>query len=104
MFPRLRRSPTRTTLLGVAVLGVLIWMSESQLGVGLNNLLAQFLLLLAALVITIGLAASLFALSRLFMGSKPGLSERIGGLPRAEVNAPADTDVKAKTQASDNPE
>jgi hypothetical protein len=43
-----RRSVARTTLLGVSALGVLLWAAVTQLGVGVNNLLAQLILLLAA--------------------------------------------------------
>jgi hypothetical protein len=44
--PGLRRSPARTTLLGVAALGVLIWAAVSQLGVDINSLIAQLILIL----------------------------------------------------------
>lgn len=56
-FPFWRRSLARTIFLGVAALGVLLWAASSQLGLGLNSLLAQFLVLMAALVLLIGLAA-----------------------------------------------
>jgi hypothetical protein len=46
--PGLKRSPARTTILGVAALGVLLWAAVTQLGVGVNNLLAQLLLVVAA--------------------------------------------------------
>lgn len=48
--PGLRRSPARTTLLGVAALGVLLWAAVTQLGVNVNSLLAQLVLVLAALL------------------------------------------------------
>lgn len=60
--PRLRRSLARTTLLGVAALGALLWAAATQLGLGVNSLLAQFLVLLAALFLLIGLAALLVVL------------------------------------------
>jgi len=47
----------RTTLLGVAALGALLWGASAQLGLGVNSLLAQFLVLLAAFLLLIGLAA-----------------------------------------------
>ncbi|MEM1143797.1 MAG: hypothetical protein AAGI88_14550 [Pseudomonadota bacterium] len=47
--PGLRRSPVRTTLLGVSVLGVLLWMAAGQLQVDPNSLIAQLLVLLLAL-------------------------------------------------------
>ncbi|MEO1078196.1 MAG: hypothetical protein AAFY29_01470 [Pseudomonadota bacterium] len=52
--PFLRRSTARTTLLGVAALGVLLWAAVTQLGVDVNNLLAQLILILLAVF---GLAA-----------------------------------------------
>lgn len=54
--PGLRRSPARTTLLGVAALGVLLWAAVTQLGVDVNSLLAQLLLLLVALLLVVLLA------------------------------------------------
>jgi len=51
-----RRSVARTTLLGVAALGVLLWAAVTQLGVGVNNLLAQFILVFAALALVALLA------------------------------------------------
>ncbi len=65
--PGLRRSPARTTLLGVAALGVLLWAAVTQLGVGVNNLLAQLLLILAAvflLAMIAGLVVMLFGIFR----------------------------------------
>ncbi|MEE4109397.1 MAG: hypothetical protein V2I24_08620, partial [Halieaceae bacterium] len=47
--PGLRRSPARTTLLGVAALGVLVWAAVSQLGVNINSLVAQLILILLVL-------------------------------------------------------
>lgn len=58
-FPLWRRSLARTTLLGVAALGALLWGASAQLGLGVNSLLAQFLVLLAAFLLLIGLAALL---------------------------------------------
>lgn len=65
--PGLRRSPARTTLLGVAALGVLLWAAVTQLGVGLNNLLAQLILVLAAvflLAVVAGLCVMLVGIIR----------------------------------------
>jgi len=56
--PGLKRSPARTTLLGVAALGVLLWAAVTQLGVDFHNLLAQLILVLAA-VFLIALVAGL---------------------------------------------
>lgn len=56
-FPKWRRSVARTTLLGVAALGALLWGAAAQLGLGVNSLLAQFLVLLAAFLLLIALAA-----------------------------------------------
>ncbi|WOJ94016.1 hypothetical protein R0135_02310 [Congregibacter variabilis] len=56
-FPKWRRSVARTTLLGVAALGALLWAATAQLGLGVNSLLAQFLVLLGAFLLLIGLAA-----------------------------------------------
>ena len=61
--PRLRRSPARTTLLGVAALGVLIWAAVTQLGVSVNSILAQLLLLLA-LILCIGVLAAVTVVLR----------------------------------------
>lgn len=47
--PGLRRSPARTTLLGVLALGVLVWGAVSQLGLDINSLVAQLLLILMVL-------------------------------------------------------
>lgn len=47
--PGLRRSAARTTVLGVAALGVLVWAAVTQLGVDVNNLVAQLLLILLVL-------------------------------------------------------
>ena len=47
--PGLRRSPARTTLLGVAALGVLVWAAVTQLGLSVNSLVAQLLLILMVL-------------------------------------------------------
>ena len=47
--PGLRRSPARTTLLGVAALGVLVWAAVTQLGVNINSLVAQLILILLVL-------------------------------------------------------
>jgi hypothetical protein len=52
----------RTTLLGVAALGTLLWAAVSQLGLGVNSLLAQLLLLVLALALLIGLAGLLVVL------------------------------------------
>jgi hypothetical protein len=57
-FPRPRRSVARTTLLGVAALGTLLWAAVTQLGMSPNSLLAQLLLLLMALALVIALAAA----------------------------------------------
>jgi hypothetical protein len=54
-----RRSVARTTLLGVAALGTLLWAAVSQLGLGINSLLAQLLLLTLALLAVIAVAALL---------------------------------------------
>ena len=56
--PGFKRSPARTTLLGVAALGVMLWAAVTQLGVGVNSLLAQFIVLLMALLLVMGLAAA----------------------------------------------
>ena len=45
----MRRSPARTTLLGVAALGVLIWAAVTQLGVDVNSVIAQLILILVVL-------------------------------------------------------
>lgn len=58
-FPLWRRSVARTTILGVAALGALLWGAAAQLGLGVNSLVAQFLVLLAAFLLLIGLAALL---------------------------------------------
>ncbi|MEL7046370.1 MAG: hypothetical protein AAGL66_15340 [Pseudomonadota bacterium] len=55
--PFLRRSTARTTLLGVAALGVLLWAAVTQLGVDVNNLLAQLILILLAVFGLAGVAA-----------------------------------------------
>lgn len=55
--PGFRRSPARTTILGVLALGVLLWAAVTQLGVGVNNLVAQLILLLLALLMIMALAA-----------------------------------------------
>jgi len=55
--PGFRRSPTRTTLLGVAALGVLLWAAVTQLGLDVNSLVAQLVLLLMALALVVTLAA-----------------------------------------------
>ena len=60
--PRWRRSLARTTLLGVAALGTLLWGASTQLGLGVNSLLAQFVVLLGAFLLLIGLAALLVVL------------------------------------------
>ncbi len=60
--PFWRRSVARTTLLGVAALGTLLWAAVSQLGLGVNSLLAQLLLLVLALALLIGLAGLLVVL------------------------------------------
>lgn len=44
--PVWRRSPARTSLLGVAALGALIWGAVARLGVDPNSVLAQFLIIL----------------------------------------------------------
>jgi hypothetical protein len=55
--PGLRRSNARTTLLGVAALGVLLWAAVTQLGVGMNNLIAQLILVVLAVLLLAALAA-----------------------------------------------
>ena len=45
--PGWRRSPARTTLLGVAALGALIWAAVSNLGLDPNSVLAQLLIILS---------------------------------------------------------
>ncbi len=65
--PGFKRSPARTTLLGVASLGVLLWAAVTQLGVGVNSLLAQLLLVLAAvflLAMVAGLCVMLVGIVR----------------------------------------
>jgi hypothetical protein len=57
--PFWRRSVARTTILGVAALGTLLWAAVSQLGLGINSLLAQLLLLLLALLAVIATAGVL---------------------------------------------
>jgi hypothetical protein len=57
--PFWRRSVARTTILGVAALGTLLWAAVSQLGLGINSLLAQLLLLLLALLAVIAAAGVL---------------------------------------------
>ena len=47
--PGLRRSAARTTLLGVAALGVLVWAAVTQLGLDVNSLVAQLILILLVL-------------------------------------------------------
>ena len=47
--PGLRRSSARTTLLGVAALGVMVWAAGTQLGVDVNSLVAQLILILLVL-------------------------------------------------------
>ena len=59
-FPRLKRSTARTTLLGVAALGTLLWAAVSQLGLSVNSLVAQFLVVGAALLVLV-VAAAIFA-------------------------------------------
>lgn len=59
--PGLKRSPARTTLLGVASLGILLWAAVTQLGVGVNSLLAQLILVLAV-VFLLALVAGLFVM------------------------------------------
>ena len=62
--PGLRRSPTRTTLLGVAALGVLVWAAVTQVGVSVNSLVAQLVLIVVALLLVAaiaGLCVALFA-------------------------------------------
>ncbi|WOJ96009.1 hypothetical protein R0137_12255 [Congregibacter brevis] len=56
-FPFWRRSLARTTFLGVAALGVLLWAASTQLGLGVNSLVAQLLVLLLAMLLLIGVAA-----------------------------------------------
>ncbi|MFK8041739.1 hypothetical protein [Congregibacter sp.] len=56
-FPFWRRSLARTTFLGVAALGVLLWAASTQLGLGVNSLVAQLLVLLLAMLLLIGFAA-----------------------------------------------
>lgn len=56
--PRYRRSPARTTLLGVAALGVLVWAAVTQLGVGVNSIIAQLVVLLMALLLIMAVAAA----------------------------------------------
>ena len=66
-FPFWRRSLARTTFLGVAALGVLLWAASTQLGLGVNSLVAQLLVLLLAMLLLIGsaaLVAVLFGLLR----------------------------------------
>ncbi|EED32819.1 hypothetical protein NOR53_720 [gamma proteobacterium NOR5-3] len=41
----------------MAALGALLWGAAAQLGLGVNSLLAQFLVLVAAFLLLIGLAA-----------------------------------------------
>ena len=56
--PRYKRSPARTTLLGVAALGVLVWAAVTQLGVGVNSIIAQLVVLLMALLLIMAVAAA----------------------------------------------
>lgn len=60
-FPRLRRSVARSTLLGVTALGFLLWGAVTQLGLNVNTLLAQ-LLVVGAVFLFIVLAAGLCVL------------------------------------------
>ena len=62
----MRRSTARTTLLGVAALGVLLWAAVTQLGVDVNSLLAQLVLILMA-VLGLAVLAALFGLLILFL-------------------------------------
>lgn len=57
-WPWFRRSLARTTLLGVSSLAVLLWGAVTQLGLSMNSLIAQLLLLLGALVLVLVLAAA----------------------------------------------
>jgi hypothetical protein len=59
--PGLRRSNARTTLLGVAALGVLLWAAVTQLGVDRNSLIAQLILVLVA-VLSLAVMAGLCVL------------------------------------------
>ncbi len=64
--PFMRRSTARTTLLGVAALGVLLWAAVTQLGVDVNSLLAQLVLILLA-VLGLAVLAALCGLLILFL-------------------------------------
>ena len=63
--PGLRRSPARTTLLGVAALGALIWAAVFRLGVNPNSLLAQLLIILLLTAALGVLAAALVLVCKL---------------------------------------
>lgn len=73
--PVWRRSPARTTLLGVAALGALIWGAVSRLGVDPNSVLAQLLIILlstAALGALAAVAVLVFKLvGKLFRARPP---------------------------------
>ncbi|MEM6544650.1 MAG: hypothetical protein AAF680_07085 [Pseudomonadota bacterium] len=51
--PGFKRSSARTTLLGVSALAVLLWAAAGQLGIDPNSLVAQLLVLIAALLLLI---------------------------------------------------
>lgn len=60
--PGLRRSPARTTLLGVAALGVLLWAAVTQVGVSINSLLAQLVVIVLVVLLLAALAGVCVAL------------------------------------------
>ena len=63
--PGLRRSPARTTLLGVAALGALIGAAVFRLGANPNSLLAQLLIILLLSAALTALAAALVLVCKL---------------------------------------
>ncbi|MFT7288419.1 MAG: type VI protein secretion system component VasK [Halieaceae bacterium] len=62
-----RRSPRRTTLLGVAALGLLLWSAVAQVGIEVEVLRTQFIvisLMLLLVMLLAGLAAGLMVYLR----------------------------------------
>lgn len=76
MIPGFKRSLLRTTLLGVAALGTLIWAAASQLRIDVNTLIAQLIVVALAFALIIALAGALLLIRRLIFGSSGGRAAR----------------------------
>lgn len=88
-WPFLRRSPRRTTLLGVAVLAMMLWAGVNQLGINVNELLAQLILLLIVLF-AIVICAGVLAIPLVVLRRRQRRQRRPADPSAIEAAAPGD--------------